>query len=151
MKMFEKMRVGTTFGNVTKDELASAEKVYSRYVNFMKKLYGDEYGVDGAHTALSLAEFLLQDVNWSNLASFMWEKNVPVKTKSGRFGITAGWSMPGVGIIDFRVNVKTTNGVEHFRPSELEKADIPPEVLDYVKSTLQNQVHNKVDEAFKEN
>lgn len=66
MKMSEKMRIGTTFGNVTKDELASAEKVYSRYVNFMKKLYGDKYGVDGAHTALSLAEFLLQDTDYNN-------------------------------------------------------------------------------------
>ena len=151
MKMFERMGVGTTSKYVTDDELAEAKKVYGRYVDFLRGLYGDRDGVDSRHTAMSLAEFLLQDVNYEHLDSFMWDKGVLVKTKSGLFGITVGWYGAWASYPTYAVRVRTANGVINSLSEELEKSEIPPEVLAYVKSTLQNQVHNEVDEAFKEN
>ena len=151
MKMFERMGVGTTFKHVTNDELAEAKKVYGRYVDFLKGLYGDEYGIDSGHMAVSLAEFLLQDVNYGHLDSFMWDEGVLVKTRSGILGVTVGWYGVKIPHPNYAVRVRTANGVINSLSEELEKSEIPPEVLAYVKSTLQNQVHNKVDEAFKEN
>lgn len=151
MKMFERMGVGTTFKYVTNDELAEAKKVYGRYVDLLKGLYGDEYGIDRGHTAMSLAEFLLQDVNYEHLDSFMWDEGVLVKTQSGLLGVTVGWYVARAVYPTYAVRVRTANGIINSYSEDLEKAGIPPEVLTYVKSTLQNQVHNKVDEAFKEN
>ena len=151
MKMFEKMKIGTRVRHVTGSELADAKKVYGRYVGFLKELYGDEYGIDGAHTAMSLAEFLLQDIDYNYLDSFMWDKGVLVKTKSGLIGLTVGWTPVNTGSNSFAVSVKTSRGVAYFFNDDLEKAEVPPEVLDYVKSTLQDKVHGKIDEAFKEN
>ena len=151
MKMFEKMRIGTTFNYVTDGELADAKKVYGRYMDFLKKLYGDKYGSDRKYTAMSLAEFLLQDTDYNYLDSFMWDKGVLVKTKSGHIGLTVGWTPISPGSNSFAVRVKTSRGVAYAFNDDLEKAEIPPEVLDYVKSTLQDKVHGKIDEAFKEN
>lgn len=151
MKVFEKMKVGVRYCYVTDEELAYAREVHGRYVSFLKELYGGKYGSDRKNTAVSLAEFLLQEVDYHHLDSFMWDKGVLVKTKSGLIGLTVGWTPITPGSDDFAVRVKTSRGVAYAFHGDLEKADIPPEVLDYVKSTLQNQVRNKVDEAFKEN
>lgn len=151
MKMFERMGVGAALKYMTNDELAEAKKVYGRYVDFLKGLYGDEYGIDSGHTAMSPAKFLLQDVDYEHLDSFMWDKGVLVKTQSGLLGVTVGWYAARASHPTYAVRVRTANGVINSLSEDLKKADIPPEALDYVKSTLQNQVHNKVDEAFKEN
>lgn len=151
MKMFEKMNVGTTGGYVTDDQLAYAQRVYDRYVGFLKKRYGGSYGADRYHTAVSMAEFLLQDVSHDRMDSFMMDAGVLVKTKGGAIGLTVGWDIVGFSHPHYEISVKTANGVRCYDVDSLEEADIPPEVLEYVKSTLQDKVHGKVDEAFKEN
>ena len=150
MKMFEKLKVGTTYRYVTDDELKYAKEVYSRYVSFLKERYGSDYCSDDAHTPMSLAEFLLQDVDYLRLDSFMWDKGVLVRADSGAIGITVGWSEVGCFSTCYAVEVRTAHGTGTTYADKLDKADIPPEVLEYVKSTLQDKVHGKVDEAFAE-
>ena len=151
MKVYEKLNVGTTCGYVTDDQLAYAQKVYDRYVGFLKERYGGSYGTDRYHTAVSMAEFLLQDVCHDRVDSFMMDAGVLVKTQGGAIGLTVGWSIVGFSHPHYEVMVKTSTGVHCCDVDSLEEADIPPEVLEYVKSTLQDKVHGKVDEAFKEN
>jgi hypothetical protein len=124
--------------------------VYGRYVGFLKEYYGNGYGSDREHTAMSLTEFLLQDVDYLHLDSFMWDKGVLVKMRSGCLGITAGWDKAGMMSSNYVVRVRAAGGVGSCYFDDLEKAAVPPEVLEYVKSTLQDKVHGKVDEAFKE-
>jgi hypothetical protein len=150
MKMFEKLKVGTTHSYVTDDELNYAKEVYARYVGFLKDRYGDNYGSDRESTAISLVEFLLQDAGYVRLDSFMWDKGILVKTRSGCLGLTVGWDKVGISSCNYAVSVRTAGGVGCLYPEDLEKAEIPPEVLEYVKSTLQGKVHDKVDEAFEE-
>lgn len=152
MKMFEKLKVGTGVpGYVTDGELKRAMKVYDRYVDFLTERYGDNYGTSRDCTAVSLAEFLLQDVSYQRLDSFMWDKGVLVKTDSGAIGVTVGWCLVGCFSVCYGIKVRTAAGTQTAYADNIEKADIPPEVLDYVKSVLQDKVHGKVDEAFKEN
>lgn len=150
MKVFEKLGVGVGYSYVPADQLAYAQKVYDRYVGFLKKRYGDCYGTDGNLTAVSLVEFLLQDVSYYRMDSFAMDAGVLVKTQDGTIGLTVGWELVGLHAPHYAVSVKTAKGVKSFDVDSLEKADIPPEVLEYVKSTLQDKVHDKVDEAFKE-
>ena len=151
MKMFEKLKVGVNCSYVTDDQLNYAKEVYSRYVGFLKKRYGDSYGNDKNHMATSLVEFLLQDVNYYRMDSFTMDAGTLVKTPDGAIGLTVGWDIVGFGSPHYAVSVKTATGIRCYGVDVLEKADIPPEVLEYVKSTLQDKVHDKVDEAFKEN
>lgn len=150
MKVFEKLKVGVNCSYVTDEQLAYAQKVYDRYVGFLKKRYGGNYGTDRLHTAVSLAEFLLQDVSHDRMDSFTMDEGVLVKTRDGAVGLTVGWDIVGFSHPHYEVSVKTSTGVHCFDADSLSKADIPPEVLEYVKSTLQDKVHGKVDEAFKE-
>ena len=150
MKVFEKLGVGVGYSYVPADQLAYAQKVYDRYVGFLKKRYGDRHGTDGNPTAVSLVEFLLQDVSYYRMDSFAMDAGVLVKTQDGTIGLTVGWELVGLHAPHYAVSVKTAKGVKSFDVDSLEKADIPPEVLEYVKSTLQDKVHDKVDEAFKE-
>ena len=150
MKVFEKLGVGVGYSYVPADQLAYAQKVYDRYVGFLKKRYGDRHGTDGNPTAVSLVEFLLQDVSYYRMDSFAMDEGVLVKTSSGAVGLTVGWDIVGFSHPHYEVAVKTSTGVHCYDVDSLAKADIPPEVLDYVKSTLQDKVHGKVDEAFEE-
>jgi len=150
MKVFEKLNVGVGYAYVTDEQLAYAQKVYGRYVGFLKKRYGADYGNDRLHTAVSLVEFLLQDVSHDRMDSFTMDEGILVKTQSGAVGLTVGWDIVGFSHPHYEVSVKTSTGVHCYDVDSLAKADIPPEVLEYVKSTLQDKVHNKVDEAFKE-
>lgn len=150
MKVFEKLKVGVNYSYVTDEQLAYAQKVYDRYVGFLKKRYGDNYGNDRSHTAVSLVEFLLQDVSHDRMDSFTMDEGVLVKTRDGAVGLTVGWDIVGFSHPHYEVSVKTSTGVQCFDVDSLERAAIPPEVLEYVKSTLQDKVHDKVDEAFKE-
>ena len=150
MKMFEKLNMGVSYSYVTEDQLAYAQKVYDRYFRFLKKRYGGDYGTDRNHTAVSLVEFLLQDVNYYRLDSFTMDEGVLVKTHDGAIGLTVGWDIVGFSSPHYAVSVKTATGVHNYDVDGLEKAAIPPEVLEYVKSTLQDKVHGKVDEAFEE-
>lgn len=148
MKMFEKLKVGAAYRKVTDDELAYAQKVYDRYVGFLKDRYGPSYGTVKDQTAVSLAEFLLQDVDYCRLDSFTMGAGVLVKTEDGAIGITVGWTVVGFNSPRYAVLVKTAAGTGFHDVDDLEEASIPPEVLEYVKSTLQDEVHDKVDEAF---
>lgn len=141
MKIYEKLGIGAG-RYVTKDEMNRVEAVYGRYLEFRKSRHDDN--------PLTLAEFLLQDVDYDRLDCFTWPKGELVKTKDGAIGMTAGWTLVGCTSTYFAVNVKTARGELAYNADDLQKADVPPEVLEYVKSTLQDKVHGKVDEAFKE-
>lgn len=150
MKVYEKLKVGTTHDHVTDNQLAYAQEVYDRYVGFLKKRYGDDYGINESRTAVSLVGFLLQNVSYKRMDSFMMDTGVLVKTQDGAIGLTVGWGIVGLNHPHYAVLVKTAAGVSSYDVDGLEKANIPPEVLEYVKSTLYGKVHDKVDEAFKE-
>lgn len=139
MRMFEKLKVGTSFKYVTEDELKYANEVYSRYVG---------YANERRYKVRTLVEFLLENVERDQLDSFIWDKGQLVKTSDGKLGVTTGWTRIGFGTSHYAVSVKTADGVKSYLADGLEKADVPPEVLEYVKSTLQDKVHDKVDEAF---
>lgn len=141
MKVFEKLHVGTG-SYVKKDEMNRAETVYRRYLEFRESRHDDN--------PMTLAEFLLQDVDYYHCDCFTWPKGVLVKTKDGAIGVTTGWSVVGFTSTYYQVSVKTARGEICCDADDLQKADVPPEVLEYVKSTLQDKVHGKVDEAFKE-
>ena len=141
MKIYEKLKIGTG-RYVTKYEMNRAEAVYGRYLEFRRSRHDDN--------PMSMAEFLLQDVNYDHLDSFTWPKGELVKTTDGALGVTTGWNVVGFSCPYFAVSVKTAKGEFCYKADELQKADVPPEVLEYVKSTLQDKVHGKVDEAFKE-
>ena len=141
MKIYEKLGIGAG-RYVTKDEMNRAEAVYGRYHEFRESRQD--------YSPISLAEFLLQDVDYDHLDCFTWPKGELVKTKDGAIGVTTGWSVVGFSSPHFAVSVKTARGELCYDADDLQKADVPPEVLEYVKSTLQDKVHGKVDEAFKE-
>lgn len=141
MKIYEKLKIGT--GNcITKDEMNRAEAVYGRYLEFRRDRHDDN--------PMSLAEFLLQNVDYDRLDCFMWPKGELVKTRDGAIGMTTGWTIIGFHSTHFAVNVKTAKGEYGYDADELQKADVPLEVLEFVKSSLKDKVHGKVDEAFKE-
>lgn len=142
MRMFEKLHVGTYHKYVTEDEMKRAQEVYDRYVR-----YWDEGRCDRSRMR-SLAQFLLEDVEHDQLDSFLWDKGQLVRTQDGKIGMTVGWARVGCSSSHFAVSVRTSDGVKSYLADALEKADVPPEVLEYVKSTLQDKVHDKVDEAF---
>lgn len=140
MKIYEKLGIGKG-RYVTKDEMNIAEAVYGRYREFRESRHDDP---------ITLAEFLLQDVDYDHLDCFTWPKGELVKTADGAIGMTTGWTVVGFASTYYAVTVKTARGEVSYDADSLQKADVPPEVLEYVKSTLQDKVHGKVDEAFKE-
>ena len=141
MKMFERLKVGTAYKYATDEELNRAQEVYDRYVEHERKGgHGDK--------VRSFVRFLLEDDDYDHLESFLWEKGQLVKTSDGKLGMTTGWTRSGFSMPHFAVSVKTANGDVSYLADALTKADVPPEVLEYVKSTLQDKVHDKVDEAF---
>lgn len=142
MKMFEKLHVGMSYKYATDEELKRAQEVYDRYV-------GHEREAGRGDKVRSFAKFLLEDVGYDRLDSFLWEKGQLVKTSDGKLGMTTGWTRIGFSAPTFAVSVKTASGDVSYPADALAKADVPPEVLEYVKSTLQDKVHDKVDEAFK--
>ena len=141
MKMFEVLHVGTYNKYATDEELKRAQEVYDRYVGHER---------EGGHgdKVRSFAKFLLEDVDYDRLDSFLWDKGQLVKTLDGKLGMTIGWTRVGFSKPHFAVSVKTANGNVSYTADAITKADVPPEVLEYVKSTLQDKVHDKVDEAF---
>ena len=128
------------------DRMEAAEVLYQRYLAYMHNRYGDDA------KPLPFARFLLSDAKATGLDSFVWDVGVLVKVKDGKWtgtiGLTTGYTLVGVNTSYIRVCVRISAGEMTFSANEIERADIPPEVLDYVKSTLRDQVHTKVDEAF---
>lgn len=119
-----------------KDEMEHARHVYENYA--------ERRGED----AVSFAEFLLTDVGYERYDAFTWDKGILVKTPDGQIGMTCGWSFCGFSNTHFETTVSTAKGEKCYESDQLEKAEIPPEVLEYVKSTLKPVVQAKVDEAF---
>ena len=120
--------------------------VYNRYAE-----YWNECGAD-KKIMRSLTQFLLEDTDYERLDSFLWDKGQLVNTPGGKIGVTTGWCWGnGLRSSHYFVKVDTADGVKFYTADTLSKADVPPAVLEYVKSTLQGKVHDKVDEAFKEN
>lgn len=150
MKMFEKLKVGTVYKYPADEEMAHARTVYDRFVACLKDRYGDSYGSDRCHSAPTFAAFLLEDVDYRRLDAFEWDKGALVRTKDGRLGQTTGWDIIGFSRPHWGVIVALGSGRTTVEAETITVADVPPEVLEYVKSTLQGKVHDKVDEAFKE-
>lgn len=123
--------------------MKDAETLYSRYLEDMKERCP---GVQ----PLTLAAFLLTKIESSGFDSFVWEKGTLVRVKAtGKLGQVTGWCF--AGIVPYRrieVTVRTADGDGSFRSGQIEKAEVPPEILEYVASTLKDRVHGKVDEAF---
>lgn len=128
------------------NHMEAAKVLHQRYLAYMHNHYGDDA------KPISLARFLLSDAKATGLDSFLWDVGVLVKVKDGKWtgsiGLTTGYTLVGCNSTHIEVCVRTSAGVKTFRAHEIEEAEIPPEVLDYVKSTLKDQVHTKVDEAF---
>lgn len=145
MRMFEKLKINGKYAD--KDDMNRAQVVYDRFAAYWRKTGAS------ACDMRSLAQFLLEDVDCERLDSFMWDKGQLVNTSDGKLGVTAGWGWAATGLSSshFAVKVDTADGVKLYTADALSKADVPPAVLEYVKSTLQGKVHDKVDEAFKEN
>lgn len=144
MRMFEKLKINGRYAG--KDDMSRAQAVYGRYV-----AYWNESG--GSKSLMrSLAQFLLEDVDYERLDSFMWDKGQLVNTPDGKLGVTIGWGWDLIGCHSshYAVKVDTAGGWKFYTADTLNKADVPPAVLEYAKSTLQGKVHEKVDEAFKE-
>lgn len=135
-KMYELLGVARNSRHPSKEELERARHVYGNYV--------ERCGED----AVSFAEFLLTDVGYERYDSFTWDKGILVKAPDGRIGMTCGWSLVGFSYTHYETTVRTAEGEKCYESDQLEKAEIPPEVLEYVKSTLKPVVQAKVDEAF---
>lgn len=126
----------------SEDSMKAASVIYERYQKFMHHRYGEP-------GELTFARFLLSKVKGTGFDSFLWKEGTLVKVKSsGAIGLVVGYTIVGVYDPVIAVCVSTSKGTSHFGASDIEKADIPLEVLKYVKSTLKDQVHTKVDEAF---
>lgn len=124
------------------DIMKKAEVLYGRYLSYMHD----------HRTALepnTLAQFLLTKIEPTGFDSFVWPKGTLVKVKSnGLIGMVSDWRLVGCSSSHVEVAVQTAKGDSCYRPDQIEKADIPPEVLEYVAGTLKDRVHGKVDEAF---
>ena len=124
------------------DNMEAANRIYQRYVEFMNNRYEEP-------ELISFARFLLSKANATGFDSFLWEEGTLVKVKSsGAVGLVVGYTIVGIHSTHIAVCVRISTGVTSFSAGQIEKAEIPPEVLEYVKSTLKDQVHTKVDEAF---
>lgn len=134
---------GLTSYRSPSDEAMEAVGVwYSRYLEYMKAHHE-------AAVPMSLAQFLLTKVVVSGFDAFTWAKGTLVKVKdSNMIGIVTGWSDIGFSHPKAAVEVRTAKGESGQYPANLEVAEIPPEVLEYVASTLKGKVHDKVEEAF---
>lgn len=122
--------------------MKTANVIYDRYQKFMCSRYEKP-------EILTFARFLLSNAKVTGFDSFLWEEGTLVKVKSsGALGLVVGYTIVGVCSTSFAVSVRTSKGLSSCFSSEIVKAEIPPEVLEYVKSTLKDQVHTKVDEAF---
>lgn len=128
------------------DRMEAAKVLYQRYLTYMR----NRYRADAK--PIPFERFLLSDAKATGFDSFLWEVGVLVKVKSGEWtgsiGLTSGYTLVGCNASYIRICVRTSAGDKTFSADEIEKAEIPPEVLEYVKSTLRDQVHTKVDEAF---
>ena len=143
MKMYEYLGIAKRFSYPAPDELIRADHVYQNYVRRYRKAYGDDA------SPVSFAVFLLTDVGYEGYDAFTWDEGVLVRVKAdGTIGLTCGWSLVGCTKSHYEVSVRTARGEVCYKPDAIEKADIPPEVLEYVKSTLRPAVQAKVDEAF---
>lgn len=154
MKMFELLIPGK-WRCPTQGQLGNARKVYDRY----KGWYEDRHGnADGVRT---FEEFILCDVSHRGLSSFIWDKETLVRDKDENIGMTKGWDIViGSGGSEIRVVVRNKNGDTYRKYDEIEEADIPLDVVEYVKGevigivekqvdeNLRNRIHEKVDEAF---
>lgn len=146
MKMHEKLMDMSGYTYLPEGYERPALTVYNRYVDF-------ETERCDAPKPVSFVAFLFEDVEHRRLDAFEWPKGVLVKTKNGDIGVTTGWDVVEThsaitNSTTFTVKVRTAKGELGYLADGIAKAEIPPEVLEYVKSTLQVKVHDKVDEAF---
>lgn len=136
-KMYQFLGTARSCAYPSKEDMEYARHVYENYVERQ------------GENAVSFAEFLLTDVGYKRYDSFAWDKGILVKTPDGQIGMTCGWwSLCGLNSSHFEVTVRVASGEKCYTADQLVKADIPPEVLEYVKSTLKPVVQAKVDEAF---
>lgn len=122
--------------------MEKAEVLYNRYLEYTETKRKSV-------KPITLAQFLLTKIEPTGFDSFTWPKDTLVKVKAtGKIGLVIGWSLAGFTSYYTMVSVRTASGEGSFRSDQIEKAEVPPEVLEYVASTLRTKVHGKVDEAF---
>ena len=141
MKMHERLMNMSGYSYLPEGYEQKALAVYNRYVDFVTERYD-------APNPMSFVAFLFEDVEYKRLDAFEWPKGVLVKTKRGNIGVTTGWDIIGMNSTTFAVKVRTAEGEVCYTADGITRAEISPEVLEYVKSTLQVKLHDKVDEAF---
>ena len=142
MLVHELMPGLTSYKSPSDEAMETAGVWYSRYLEYMQANHS-------ARKPLSLAQFLLTKVEDSGFDAFAWAKDTLVRLKhSGAIGLVTGWCDVGFSNPKANVQVTTANGESGQPPGNLEVAQIPPEVLEYVASTLKGRVHEKVEEAF---
>ena len=149
METNDKRRVFEHFPDLANYLTPSAEaidevskNVYSRYLEYMER------GHPGREP-LTFVQFLLTRAVETGFNSFFWPKDTLVRcNKTGAIGIVTGWSDLGFSAPRVGLDIRTAHGEKGLFPEEVTRAEIPPEVLEYVASTLKDKVHGKVDEAF---
>lgn len=122
--------------------MKKAEVLYNRYLEYMETQRKSV-------KPITLAQFLLTKIERTGFDSFTCPKGTLVKVKAnGLIGMVSDWRLVGCSSSHVEVAVQTAKGESCYRSDQIEKADIPTEVLEYVASTLKDKVHGKVDEAF---
>ena len=142
MKMYEKLGVGAG-KYVTEEDEKTAKHVYANFEAY-KREHGD------VESLVPLWKFLLLDVEYMRHDAFTWDRGLLVNTPDGKVGMTSGWDKIGMCSSAYAVAVDTAAGTLHYSADKLSKAEIPPGVLEYVKSTLKPVVQAKVNEASNE-
>ena len=132
----------TSYTSPGDGHMKEAESLYKRYLEYMG-IY--RKGVE----RLSFPQFLLTKIGPTGFDSFVWPKDALVKVKAtGKIGLVTGWCLIGVMSPRTAVSVRLAGGETSLHADQIEKAEVPPEVLEYVAGTLKDKVHGKVDEAF---
>ena len=132
----------TSYTSPGDGHMKEAETLYKRYLEYMG-IY--RKGVE----RLSFPQFLLSKIEPTGFDSFVWPKDTLVKVKAtGKIGLVTGWCLIGVTNYRTAVSVRLAGGETSLNADQIEKAEVPPEVLEYVAGTLKDKVHGKVDDAF---
>lgn len=154
MRMFERLGIVSGYEFLTDERERLAKNIYDKYVDWYKEYHHSSNGMK------SFAQFLFMDLGCEAFDVFLWNRGVLVKTNDGKIGLTTGWTEASVTNHDLRVVVKTSNGACALKADEIHTAEVPYELIDYVKSEimgllekqvdegLRNRIHEKVDEAF---
>ena len=123
-------------GNSLRALMERAEAVDAAYKRFKETIGDNSFYIDPQAMAFAAAE------GQYSYAAFAWSKGDLVRMKDdGALGVVTGWETYSGNTYGFHVKVKTSNGEKFSYPDNLERADIPEEVMDLAFSVvkLKNQ------------